>query len=304
VSANIRPGARSGGAALAAPRSGAIAGEDVVPLGARDAAAAARTRVPLAWAREHAATIARWVVIAAVVGLWQASATFLNPIFISSPVTVVRDFASLVGNGQLPSAFGSSIGELAAGAVIALVLGVTIGMSMGRIRLIERALDPLVALGNATPSIALLPVMVVWFGVGSSARIAFIMVLGLWTFIINTLAGVRSVRGGLRDVGVAFGLGPWRQTWEIYLPATAPYIFVAARIAMAQATVGMILSGQEVGQGGLGGLAADFGSYSETGQLIATIATTTALAMFLFWLIRTVQARAFPWINETSAGRR
>ncbi len=256
------------------------------------------------WIRAHRDIIAKLVAVAAALALWQASDAFLRPIFISTPSKVVSALVTLIGNGQLPGAFLRSLLEMLAGLVIAGIVGIGVGLLMGRIRLVERALDPVVAFGNATPSIALLPIMEVWFGIGTNARIAFIMVICTWPILVNTYAGVRTVRGRYTDVGVAFGLRGWKQTWRIYLPGTVPFIFVGIRIALAVGAVGMILGGQEIGQSGLGGLTADFGSYSETADLVATIATTTALAMFLFAAFRRLQYWRFPWIAATSAGRR
>jgi ABC-type nitrate/sulfonate/bicarbonate transport system permease component len=115
---------------------------------------------------------------------------------------------------------------------------------------------------------------------------------------------VRAVRSRLTDVGKAFGMNGWTQTLRVYLPGAVPYIFVGARIALAVGAVGMILGGQEIGQTGLGGLTQNFGNYSQTDDLVATIVTTTALALLLFAGLRILQRRAFPWIAATSAGQR
>jgi NitT/TauT family transport system permease protein len=244
------------------------------------------------------------VAVLAAIGLWQLSGIYLNPIFISTPDQVLSALGQLIASGQLPGAFLSSLVEMIAGFAIALVVGVSVGLLMGRVRLAERALDPLVAFGNATPSIALLPVMEVWFGFGTAARVAFIMVICTWPILVNTYAGVRAVRSLLTDVGKAFGMNGWTQTLRIYLPGTIPYIFVGARIALAVGAVGMILGGQEIGESGLGGLTENFGSYSQTADLIATIVTTTVLALLLFGALQLLQRRAFPWIAATSAGER
>jgi ABC-type nitrate/sulfonate/bicarbonate transport system permease component len=190
------------------------------------------------------------------------------------------------------------------GAVCSGIIGVSIGTIMGRIQIFERALDPLVTFGNATPSIALLPLMEIWFGQGKFSAIVFLFIVGLWQMVVNTLAGMRVVRLGYRDVGIAFGMSKWEQTWKIYLPATQPFIFAGARIALAQSTVGMILAQQELGQGGLGGIADQYGTYFQTDDLIAVIAVTCAMALSLFATLRFVQARKFSWIGATTAGTR
>lgn len=256
------------------------------------------------WLRQHDQLVAGVLAVLVAIGIWQLTALFLQPIFISTPSAVVPALVNIIASGQLPTAFLRSLMEMVLGLIVAGIVGVGVGLLMGRIRLLERALEPLVAFGNATPSIALLPVMEVWFGFGTIARVAFIMVIATWPLLVNTHAGVRAVRGRLADVGRTFDMTGWQQIRYIYLPGTMPFIFVGARIALAVGAVGMILGGQEIGQTGLGGLTSDFGSYSQTADLIATIATTTGLAIFLFWALRQLQARAFPWIAATSAGRR
>ena len=270
------------------------------------AVAASRRRGggPVAWARLHRDALLKAAAVVVFLAVWQASGSFLNPLFVSTPAGAVSALAALIGNGQLPAAFVRSLAEMIGGLVVASVLGIGIGMLMGRVRLVEKALEPIVAFGNATPSIALLPVMEVWFGIGPAARVAFITVICTWPLLVNTYAGVRAVRGRYTDVGAAFGFGGWKQTWKIYLPGTVPFIFVGLRIALAVGAVGMILGGQEIGQSGLGGLVADFGTYSETADLVATIICTTALAMLLFAVFRQLQSWRFPWIAATSAGRR
>lgn len=246
----------------------------------------------------------RYLAIAIVVGAWQATGLFMNPLFISTPAKVATAFYDLVANGVLVSGTGASLLVLAVGIVFSGVVGIGVGTLMGRISVLDRALDPLVTFGNATPSIAILPLMEIWFGQGKLSAIIFIFVIGLWQMIVNTLSGMRVVRHGFRDVGVAFGMGRWEQTWKIYLPATQPFIFAGARISLAQCTVGMILAGEELGQAGLGGLVNTYGTYLATDKLVAVIAMTCILALCLFWALRVLQDTRFRWIRATSAGRR
>ena len=112
------------------------------------------------------------------------------------------------------------------------------------------------------------------------------------------------MRRGYGDVAAAFGLGPVAATRLVYLPAAMPYILAGMRIALAQAAVGMILSGQEVGESGLGGLTEDYASFYQTGHLVAAILASTGLAMLSFALLRLYQARFQSWIAATAAGRR
>ncbi len=235
---------------------------------------------------------------------WQLSGLFMNKIFISTPTAVVGAFAEITADGTLVSKFVDSAIEMGIGVAIASIVGIGLGVVMGRSVRAERAFEPIVNFANATPTIALLPLMEIWFGLGASARIAFIVIICVWTVLINTLTGIKNVRVGHRDVARAFGLSPVQATRTVYVPAAMPFILAGLRIALAQAAVGMILSGQEIGEFGLGGLTEEYATFYQTEHLIAAILASTGLAMLAFAGLRFYQARRQPWIAATAAGRR
>lgn len=235
---------------------------------------------------------------------WQLSGLFMNKIFISTPAAVVAAFAEIVGDGTLIRKFVDSALDMGVGILIASVLGIGLGVIMGRSPRLERAFEPIVNFANATPTIALLPLMEIWFGLGMAARVSFIVIISVWTLLINTLTGIKNVRVGHRDVAKSFCLTPIQATRLVYLPAAMPFILAGLRIALAQAAVGMILSGQEIGEYGLGGLTQEYASFYQTAHLIAAILSSTALAMLAFAGLRFYQAKRHPWIAATSAGRR
>jgi len=248
--------------------------------------------------------VLRMAAIVAFLGAWQLSGLFLNPIFLSTPLAILRAFLEIVTDGTLVRAFLGSLEEMVLGLAAATLLGFGLGILMGRSRLAQRTFEPFVNFFNATPTIALLPLMEIWFGTDIRARVAFIVIICVWTLVINALSGVRNVSRGYADVGIAFGLDPFARTWKIFVPAAMPYLIAGMRVALAQATVGMVLGGQEVGESGLGGLTERYGSFFETDHLIAAIISSTALALLLFGMLRICQYRFFPWITATAAERR
>ena len=239
-----------------------------------------------------------------LIGLWQLSGRFMNAIFISTPSAVAAALAEILTNGKLVSAFIQSAAEMGLGVAIASVVGISLGIVMGRARLVERTLEPLVNFANATPTIALLPLMEIWFGLGMAARVAFVVIICIWTLLINTLTGVKNVSSGYRDVAKSFGLSGFQSTRDVFVPAAMPYILAGLRIGLAQAAVGMILSGQEIGEAGLGGLTMEYATFYQTGYLIAAILASTGLAMLAFGALRFYQTRAHPWIAASAAARR
>lgn len=248
----------------------------------------------------------RYAAIAIFLIAWQASGLVLPPIYIATPVRVAEDLGQMLGGPkyQLEQAFVLSFWELCVGLIISGVIGIALGIFIGRIRIAQRALNPLVSFANATPVIAVLPLMEIWFGVGKTAQIVFILIIGFWSLVMNTTAGISTVSPAYRDLGMSFGLTRFRQTLSIFIPAAMPFIFAGVRIALAQALVGMVLAGQEVGESGLGGLTEIFSTYFNTGHLIGAILTTTSLALLLFWLLRRVERITCPWIADLAAASR
>lgn len=243
------------------------------------------------------------IAVIVVLGLWQwYGETFPHALYLfSRPTVVASAFVHVVANLQLPAAFGESLGEEVVGFAIAAVLGILVGTAMGRVKYIEFTLDPLVTIGIATPVIVLLPVMEDWFGFGYAARVAFIVVLSVWPIVVDTWIGVRSMSSTYDLVGRALGLSSLEQMKKVVLPAATPYIFAGLRLGLAMATLGMVVAGQEVGDAGLGGLTEIYGQKGAVGPLIAVIFSATALAFFVFWLLRLSEERLFPWIRETGS---
>jgi ABC-type nitrate/sulfonate/bicarbonate transport system permease component len=261
-------------------------------------------KVPSTWTANRSHSLLQIAAIVVFLAAWQATSLALPAIYISTPVGVVQAFAALLARGTLETAFISSLGEMGVGMLIAGVFGISLGVLMGRIRILERCLDPIVHFLNATALIAVLPLFEIWFGVGATARIAFIAVISVLPMVINTLGGIRSVDKNYREVGSAFGLSGTQRTRWVYVPAAMPYILVGVRISLSHALVGMILAGQEIGQAGLGGLFNIFSTYYETADMIADILLTMALALFLFHLLRWIERRFYPWVGGLATGQR
>lgn len=258
----------------------------------------------LEWLRAWGGRGTGLLAVLVVIGLWQwYGDAYPNALYLfSTPSAVVSAFFHIVGNLQLPAAFGESLGEELIGFAVAAVLAIAVGTAMGRVKYIEFSLSPLVTLGIATPVVVLLPVMEEWFGSGYLARVAFIVVLSVWPLMVNTWIGVRNMNATYELVGRSLRLSRAQQLRKVVLPAAAPYIFVGLRLSLAMATLGMVLAGQEVGDAGLGGLTEVYGQQGMVGPLVASIITATALALLLFAALRVSERRYFPFIHDMSAG--
>jgi NitT/TauT family transport system permease protein len=242
--------------------------------------------------------------LVAVLILWQLSSLALDPILISTPTNIVYGFVRLLSDGSLEQAFVQSLLDMIIGFGIASVVGIGLGIFMGRYTSWEAVFSPYVNVMNATPTIALLPLMIIWFGFGLWARVAFIFIVSLWTLVINTMVGMKNVKRGYVEAGLAFGLTEPQIVRLVILPAAVPYILAGMRIALAQGVTGMILAGTELSQSGLGDLLTTMGDYYQTGRYMSALITTTFYAVLLFAALRWTQRRWFPWIAGSAAAQR
>lgn len=269
------------------------AGASLAPAERR---AGVRRRATRRLARSAPSLVAAVVVLA----FWQASSAFLDPITISTPSAILASIPRtfLHGpNGALGSALGVTLVDLFYGFGASVVVGIAAGLAIGNSSVLRRLLDPIVALGNSSPTIALLPLMIVWLGFGRSSRVLFIGVVSVWAIIINTSIGARVARERYRDLAPAFEVPPRMYLMQVVVPGAMPYILTGLRISLAHALVATIISGQEIGESGIGGLAEQYGTQFATNDLFGVVVVTTVIALLLYKAIEIARNRVCPWVN-------
>jgi ABC-type nitrate/sulfonate/bicarbonate transport system permease component len=230
--------------------------------------------------------------------VWQVVGEHINPILLATPVDTAKAFWDLLTSGQLGPAFGSAMVDLGLGYGLAVVVGVVVGILMGRSRTAERVLNPYVNFFQATPLIALVPLIVIWFGVGLEARVAVTFVLAIWSIIINTATGVKETPDALIDVGRVYKLSRLQLVSRVALPHAVPSIFAGLRIALGKALIGMVIAQMEVSVSGLGGLIINYGNAFKTAYLLAAVFTASLVGMIAAVLLEVLRRWWFPWTTD------
>lgn len=233
--------------------------------------------------------------------IWQVVGGHMNPYLLSTPTAVVRAFATLIGNGQLLSTFGTSMEDLWAGYALAVVVGIGVGILMGRSPVFEQIFNPYINFFQATPLIALVPLIVIWFGVGYEARLATTFTLAVWSIIINTYVGVKSTPAALIDVARVYQFGRRRTVTEISLPNAVPHIFAGLRIGLGKALIGMMIAEMEISLAGLGGLVTNYGNAFKTAYLLAGVFTASIVGVITAVILDVARRVFFPWVTATTA---
>jgi ABC-type nitrate/sulfonate/bicarbonate transport system permease component len=239
--------------------------------------------------------IVRWVSIALVLLAWEFLGRGINPLFMSYPSAIVRAGAAMIASGELIGAVASSLRTLVVGFVTASVVGIASGLLIGRYRVVDAATDWLVNALYATPLIAIIPLVILWFGLGDSAKLFIVTILAVFPVLINTAAGVRNVPRSLLDVGAAFAASERQVFLKIILPAVVPYIMTGLRLGIGRAIIGMVAAEFFTAITGLGALIVKYGNQYDTASMFVPILVLMFLGVVLTALVRRVEDMFAPW---------
>lgn len=235
--------------------------------------------------------------------LWQFVGSFLDPIYISTPSLVFSNlWAMLFGKHQIWHDIAVSAVEMYVGLAIALIVGGTLGLLIGRSKVARSTLAPYITFFNATPLVITLPLLAIWLGVTEKARIVFIVILALWPVLLNVAAGCRNVSGRYTELGNSAGLGRFEMIRKIIIPGVLPYFLTGARISAGLVVIGVVVSEMEVSLVGLGYLLASFASGFQTAKLLAVFVISTAFGLVNVGILTLASKRWAPWIAREQRG--
>lgn len=243
------------------------------------------------------------VTFVIVMAAWEIGGAYINPLFLSSPTQILAAFVDLTRSGELVAALWSSLSAFVIGILLTIFIGITIGVAMGRFRVVEYILEPYVTALYSTPSIALIPLFILWFGVGVMAKITIIFFLSVFIVIINTFTGVKNLSQSVVDVGAAFGANQRQTFWFIILPAALPFIMTGLRLAVGRGILAMIVAEFFTSISGLGGMIVKYGNFFQTAKMFVPIIVVSLLGVILVDLLKRLEAKLAPWKEtERAAG--
>jgi NitT/TauT family transport system permease protein len=248
----------------------------------------------------------RWLItclsVAVFLGVWEFFGRDINPLFGSYPSAILAAFWEMTRSGELPAALGQSLQPFAAGYALAILIGVPLGLVIGRFRVMEAALGIYVTAGYAMPLIALVPLLMLWLGLGFKVKAAVVLLMSVFPICINTWAGVASVPKSLIDVGKSFVAPDTVILRRIVLPATLPYIVAGIRLAVGRAVVAMVIAEFFTAISGLGAIIINSANNFDTARMFVPVLVLVLLATGLNALIGVFERRLAPWQAEI-AGR-
>jgi ABC-type nitrate/sulfonate/bicarbonate transport system permease component len=228
-------------------------------------------------------------------GGWEAYGRSLNPIFLSYPTAVAVAFVELIASGELIASLLKSLEGLAIGFALAVVVGVVLGILMGRYKSVHHLFDPFITIFYATPSVALIPLIMLWFGLGLNAKIVIIFESCFFPIVINTHAGVRNVSRATVDVVRAYGANDRQVLSKVVLPSSVPFVMAGIRLAVGRGVVGMVVAEFFTALSGLGSMIIVYSNSFNTAKLFVPVITIALMGLALTALARSLEQRMAPW---------
>jgi len=256
-------------------------------------APATTPRVPW-WERR---AIFRYGFVALILIVWQIVGPTISPIFFTYPTKIAVAFYTLTVSGDLPYYLGQSLEVMIYGLSIAILVGIPLAILMARVRWLDWALDlPINAL-YATPLVAVVPLLVLWFGIYLKAKIIVVFLFAVFPVLINTYQGVRECDKNMLEVARSFRSNEWRVWQDVLLPFAVPYIIAGIRLAIGRGLIGMIIAEFYTTISGLGFMITRYANNFEMDKTFVPVIVLMVLGVTLTSLLKWLGHRIAPWSN-------
>jgi ABC-type nitrate/sulfonate/bicarbonate transport system permease component len=266
-------------------------------LAAEQQAARERARaVQRQWTATNAAI--RVISLVLVLTAWELIGRQINPVLFTYPTAVANAATAMISSGELWRYLSQSLIVLFAGLGLAAIFGIALGLVMARFWVIDIALDTYITALYSIPSVALVPVLVLWFGFEITAKTAVVFLFTFFPIVINTYQGVKNVDSHLIEVGRAFRCSE-KDLWiHIVLPAAVPFIVAGLRLAIGRGLIGMVLADLYTAITGIGYLIARYASIYRTDAMFVPVVTLGVLGITLTGVLRFFERRVAPWMRQ------
>lgn len=237
----------------------------------------------------------RTITFVVIIAGWEIVGSNINPLFLSSPSAIVQALWRLTVTGEILDALKISVWVMLVGFAFAVVIGIPLGILMGRTRFLEIMLEPYVNALFVTPRVALIPLILIWFGIGLNAQIFVVFLSSVFPILINSFAGARNVSKEWVDTARSFGANPRQQFFEVVLPGSVPFIATGLRLGIGHAVIGMVVAEMFLALSGLGGLLVNFGDLFQTANMFAVIIVVAVLGIILTATVKKLEDHFALW---------
>ncbi|MER5666399.1 ABC transporter permease [Streptomyces mirabilis] len=262
----------------------------IVPLSTR------RTRVPR-WLRRTSGPLL-------LLALWQllSSTGVLTSDILASPGTIARVGGNLVADGSLPNAMGVSLQRVAVGLLLGTLVGTGLALVSGLFRVGEDLVDASVQMLRTVPFVGLIPLFIIWFGIGEAPKIAIITLGVSFPLYLNVYAGIRGVDSQLIEAGESLGLSRWGLVRHVVLPGALPGAMTGLRYSLGIAWLALVFAEQINADAGIGFLMVQARDFLRTDVIVVCLIVYAFLGLLADFVVRSLERLLLQW-RPTFTGR-
>jgi len=248
------------------------------------------------WAR-HENMLLGLVAVVAFMFFWEFSVVWgwANPLFTSAPTRIIKAGAAMVRDGSIWNDLAVSGLEFALGYGLAVVVGVPLGILMGWYRRFNALLEPFVNALYATPRIALMPLIIIWFGVDMTSKVAIIFLSTVFPILVNTMTGVRTIDRDFIKVARSFGATDGQLFLTVALPSSVPNLLTGLRLGLGHALIGIVVGEMYGASAGIGYMMQIAGATFQTDRVMVGIIIIAAAGMALTQVLKMIENRFEMW---------
>jgi sulfonate transport system permease protein len=247
-----------------------------------------------AWRRPD---LRRWISPVVLVAVWQVAAAtgVLPPDKLSSPWTVVQAGVEVARSGELGDAFVVSLGRVGAGFAIGAVVGVLLGIVSGLSRWGEALVDPPVQMLRTLPFLGLIPLFILWFGIGEETKIVLVALGVAFPLYLNVHSGIRGADPDLVEASRALGFSRAERLWHVVLPGALPQALVGLRQSLGLAWLALIVGETVNADAGVGYLINNAREFLRTDVVVVGLILYALLGLVTDALVRLLERKVLRW---------
>jgi NitT/TauT family transport system permease protein len=241
------------------------------------------------------ANFVRLLSAVAFVVVWQIVGMATTPLFLPTPMEVINAIPTVYTQGALIANTTASLKILSIGFLLSVAIGVPLGIVIGRYHFAELFSDIYINVFYALPAVALIPLLMVWFGIGDTSKIVIVFLSGFFPILLNTGAGVHNIDHTLVEVARSLGARESELSRKIVLPGSVPFIMTGLRIAIGRAIVGLIVAELFLSLTGLGAMLAEYEANFHTADYFVPLLIIAAISVFMTEAVKHIESRFSSW---------
>ncbi len=244
------------------------------------------------------------VAVVVFLSVWELMGGVLqvvNPMFMSAPSLIGKAAVQLFESGEIWNDLRVSGLEFFWGYVLSVIVAVPFGIAVGWYKRMSYIFDPFINAMNATPRVALLPLVIIWLGIGIISKVGIIFLGAVFPILINTRDGVKTTPYNLLNAARSFGASQWQVFRSVVLPSTVPFILTGLRLGVGRALIGVMVGELYAATAGIGFMITVAGATFQTDKVFVGVLIFATSGMIAMELLTKLEARFSKWRPKVGA---